>query len=335
MKRKVRCGNVTFGDGNVYVQSMLNVLPDDVDGNVRQALELQGAGCDVIRVSVPEPKDAALVYALKNAVAVPIVADIHFNAKCALEAVSAGADKIRLNPGNFPKDKLAEIVSACNARQIPIRVGLNGGSLEKGNTFLTSAANYINKLEQLGFENIVLSAKASDVKTTIALNRELHNAYPYPLHIGVTEAGTTQMGIVKSAIGIGALLSDGIGDTIRVSLTAPPVDEVYAAHNILKAVGLRGGVNVISCPTCGRTRINIARLADEVNARFGALQRDITIAVMGCAVNGPGEARNADYGIAGGDGEGLLFARGEIIRKVPEDELLAELENLINNPNYF
>ncbi|MCL2634780.1 MAG: flavodoxin-dependent (E)-4-hydroxy-3-methylbut-2-enyl-diphosphate synthase [Oscillospiraceae bacterium] len=331
-KRLVKVGNIVLGDGNITVQSMLNRSPNDIPANTEQALRLQNMGCDIIRVAVPELSDVRLIYALKENVGTPVVADIHFDYKIAIEAVNAGADKIRINPGNIgDNDKVKAVADACRNAGVPIRIGVNSGSV-KGDIVQT-ALEHVALLERFDFYDIVVSVKSSNVLKTIAAYRELAQACPYPLHLGLTEAGTERMGLIKSSIAIGALLSDGIGDTIRVSLTAEPEEEVRAAHDILRAIGKRKGVEIISCPTCGRCRIDVIALANEVDEIIRGnppLEKRLAstgtvVAVMGCAVNGPGECKNADYGITGGDGEGLIFKKGEIIRKVPEHDLITEL----------
>ncbi|MDR0196734.1 MAG: flavodoxin-dependent (E)-4-hydroxy-3-methylbut-2-enyl-diphosphate synthase [Oscillospiraceae bacterium] len=333
MKKKlVKCGGVTFGDGNVYVQSMLSRRADDIRGNIRQALRLVKAGCEVIRAAVPEKKDAALIAALKENVSVPVVADIHYDYKIALEAISAGADKIRLNPGNMGgADRLKKIANACKAANIPIRVGVNSGSVPVSGgvrDLAGYAVENVRLLERFDFDDIVVSVKSSDVPETIKAYRAL-SRFRYPLHIGVTEAGTERAGLLKSAAGIGSLLCDGIGDTVRVSLTAEPEREVAAALDILKIAGIKHaaafGVEVVSCPACGRTKIDVVSLAKRVEGLTRGLKKNIKIAVMGCSVNGPGECKDADLGITGGDGEGLIFKKGAIVRKVAESELLAAL----------
>lgn len=336
-------GNLTLGDGRVYIQSMLNVPADDIEGSVRQAKELEAAGCEIIRAAVPELKNVPLISALKKALSVPVVADIHFDYRIALECVKAGVDKIRINPGNIGgRDKVKAVADACSGKNIPIRIGVNSGSLEKEilrkygsptpEALVESALGHVKLLNECDFDDIVISIKSSDVKRTIEAYRILSEKTEYPLHIGVTEAGTERMGLIKSAVGIGSLLCDGIGDTIRVSLTAEPIKEVYAAKDILKACGLGGGAEIISCPTCGRTRIDLIALANKVEDRLKNVDKPIKVAVMGCAVNGPGEAKEADIGIAGGNGEGLIFKKGEVLRKVPEemllDELMKEIEKL-------
>jgi len=345
--RAVRVGGVTIGGGAaISVQSMLSVPAEDIAGNVAQANRLEAAGCEILRVAVPTVADAKLIAALKEAVAVPVVADIHFDYKIALEAVAAGADKIRLNPGNIGgKERVKKVAAACRARGVPIRIGVNAGSLGAGmpppaegenqlcRAMVAGALSHAQLLEQCDFYDIVLSLKASDVHTTVAAYRLAAEMCDYPLHLGVTEAGTARMGLIKSAAGIGSLLLDGIGDTIRVSLTDEPEAEVRAAIDILRAIGLRNDrPQVISCPSCGRTKIDLIGLAKRVEAALADCRKPITVAVMGCAVNGPGEAKHADVGLAGGDGCALLFARGEVLRRVPEaealDELLKEISKL-------
>ncbi len=336
MKKLVKVGRCTLGDGHIYIQSMLNVPAEDVDGNVRQAKELEAAGCEIIRVSVPSLGDVRLIEALKNAVEIPVVADIHFDYRIAVECAAAGVDKIRINPGNIGgDDKVKAVVDACRSRSIPIRIGVNSGSLEKKllekygapvpEALVESAMGHVEILRRFDFDDIVISIKSSDVKRTISAYRQLSEKCPYPLHLGVTETGTERMGVIKSAIGIGSLLCDGIGDTIRVSLTADPIREIYAAKDILKAVGMGEGVRIVACPTCGRTKIDLISLAGRVEEATRGIKKNIKIAVMGCVVNGPGEAADADVGIAGGNGEGLIFRKGEILRKVSEERLLDEL----------
>lgn len=344
--KKVKVGNLTLGDGHIYIQSMLNVPADDIEGNVRQAKELEAAGCEIIRTAVPDIKNVELIYALKNAVGIPVVADIHFDYRIALECVAAGADKIRINPGNIGSpDRVKAVADACRRNNVPIRIGVNSGSVERellkkygGPTapaLAESASRHIRMLEEADFDDIVISVKSSDVKLMTESYRLIHKSYDYPLHLGVTEAGTERMGIIKSAAGIGSLLLDGIGDTIRVSLTDAPVREIYAAKDILKAVGIGGGVKIVSCPTCGRTGIDLISIAKQVEERTRDITADIKIAVMGCVVNGPGEAREADIGIAGAKGEGIIFKKGEIIRRVPEeklvDELMSEIGKIVSN----
>lgn len=342
--KQVKAGSVAIGGGApVSVQSMLCVKADDIKGNVEQAKRLEKAGCEIIRVSVPDQAAVSLIGALKEAVSVPIVADIHFDYRLALESVAAGVDKVRINPGNIGgDDHVKAVASACRAAGVPIRIGVNSGSLEKEilarygsptpEAMVESGLYHISLLEKFDFDDIVLSLKSSDTK-------RMYDAYVlaaekcrYPLHLGVTEAGTERMGLIKSSAGIGGLLLRGIGSTIRVSLTEDPVLEVKSAIDLLRSLGLRsGGIRFVSCPTCGRTAIDLIGLAKAAQERFGNLEKDITVAIMGCAVNGPGEAREADLGIAGGNGCGLLFRKGEILRKVPEDKLLDALAEEINN----
>ncbi len=327
-KMQVKAGNVRIGGGaKISVQSMLNVPSTDIEGSVAQAKRLEEAGCEIIRAAIPDMDAVRLIPALKEAVGVPIVADIHFNYKLALEACAAGVDKIRINPGNIGSDdRVKAVADACKSRGIPIRIGVNSGSLEKEilakyghptpQALCDSALYHASLLEKFDFHDIVLSMKSSTVGTMIQAYELASQQCDYPLHLGVTEAGTERMGIIKSAAGIGSLLMHGIGDTIRVSLTADPVREVYAAHDILRALDLKeGGVQFVSCPTCGRTRIDLVRIANEVEERLRGCEKNIKVAVMGCVVNGPGEAKEADIGIAGGDGCGLVFKKGEVICK--------------------
>ncbi len=329
------------GGAPVTVQSMTNTKTSDIEATSAQIRRLAAAGCDIVRVAVPD-EDAARAFAeIKKRAEIPVVADIHFSHKLAIMACEAGADKIRINPGNIGgEDKVRAVASACRERGVPIRIGVNGGSLERDlldkyggvtkEALVESALRHIRLLERAAFDDICVSVKTSDTALTIEAYRLLSRTVDYPLHLGVTEAGTEYMGVIKSAVGIGALLSEGIGDTLRVSLTAPPEREVKAGIAILKALGLRrSGAELISCPTCGRTRIDLIDIAEAVERRLEQLDRDITVAVMGCAVNGPGEARRADYGIAGGDGVGVLFKKGEIVKKVPMDKLVGELFALI------
>lgn len=336
--KQVRVGDILIGGGApLTVQSMLNVIAEDREGNIKQAKALAAAGCQIIRVAVPNMEAVRLIDAVKNAVDVPVVADIHFDYRLALECVNAGVDKIRINPGNIgAQDRIKAVANACGNHGIPIRIGVNAGSLEKeilarfgsptAQALVASALYHASLLEQFGFDDIVLSMKSSNVPTMVQAYELASEQCAYPLHLGVTEAGTKHMGIIKSAMGIGALLLQGIGDTLRVSLTADPVDEVFAGFDILKALGLKkDSPYLISCPTCGRTKIDIITLASEVERRLAGCTKPIKIAIMGCVVNGPGEAKEADIGIAGGDGEGLLFKKGKIIRKIPENRLIDEL----------
>ena len=337
-KIQVKAGRLTIGGGApVSIQSMLNVPSTDIEGSVRQAKALEAAGCQVIRAAIPDMDAVRLIPALKEAVSAPIVADIHFNYKLALEACAAGVDKIRINPGNIGSDdRVKAVAQACKSRGIPIRIGVNSGSLEKEilakyghptpQALCDSALYHASLLEKFDFYDIVLSMKSSTVGTMVEAYELAAQQCDYPLHLGVTEAGTERMGVIKSAAGIGALLLRGIGDTIRVSLTADPVREVYAANDILRALDLKeGGVQFVSCPTCGRTRIDLVKIAGEVEERLRGCEKNIKVAVMGCVVNGPGEAKEADIGIAGGDGCGLVFKKGEIIAKVDEDMLVDAL----------
>ena len=343
MKKTVRAGSATFGNGHIYIQSMLNVRADDIGNSVKQAVELEKAGCEIIRAAVPKIENAALIPALKEAVSVPIVADIHFDYRIALKCAEVGVDKIRINPGNIEAaENVKAVAEACRKRNIPIRIGVNSGSLEKKvlekygkpvpEAFVESALENVRLLNMYDFDDIVISIKSSDVKTTIDAYRLLSERTEYPLHLGVTETGTAHMGIIKSAVGIGSLICDGIGDTIRVSLTADPKEEVQAAKDILKACGIGGGVNIVACPTCGRTQIDLIGLANKVEKAVEGIDRDLKIAVMGCVVNGPGEAREADLGIAGGKGKAVIFRKGEVLRTVNEedalDALLGEIEKL-------
>lgn len=334
-------GGVAVGGGApVSVQSMLNIPWEDTAGNVKQAKELAAAGCDIVRVAVPTKESVRLVEAIKSAVDIPLVADIHFDYRLALESVAAGVDKIRLNPGNIGgDDRVKAVAQACGQRGVPIRIGVNSGSLEKEilakyghptpEAMVESGLYHAGLLQKYDFADIVLSLKSSDVKGTVSAYRLAAQRCDFPLHLGVTEAGTSRMGIIKSAVGIGGLLLDGIGDTIRVSLTAPPVEEISAARDILKAIGKGIGPTIVSCPTCGRTKIDLIRLAGEVEAALVSCELPITVAVMGCVVNGPGEAKEADIGVAGGDGVGLLFRKGEIVRKVGQEEIVPALLEMV------
>lgn len=334
--KQVKVKNLTLGDGHIYIQSMLNVSSDDIEGSVKQAVELEKSGCEIIRAAIPDKEAVALIPAIKSAVNIPLVADIHFDYRLALLAAEAGIDKIRINPGNIgDMDRVKAVADACANRNIPIRIGVNSGSVEKqllakygGPTpeaLVESAMNHVSMLNRFDFDDIVISIKSSNVKNMIAAYRKMSETANYPLHLGVTEAGTERMGIIKSSIGIGSLLADGIGDTIRVSLTGDPVREVYAARDILKGLGMADGVEFVSCPTCGRTRIDLIKVAGEVEEALSQVKKNIKVAVMGCIVNGPGEAKEADIGIAGGDGCAVLFKKGEILRKVPETEIVSEL----------
>ena len=338
MTKQFMVGNVAVGGGApVSIQSMCNTKTSDVTATVAQIHQLEDAGCEIVRVAVPDMAAAEAVAHIKTQIHIPLVADIHFNHKLALACVERGIDAIRINPGNIgPVENVRAVADACQVRGIPIRVGVNGGSLEKelraksggvtAEALVESALGQVRLLNRFGFDNICISVKCSDVPLTIAAYRLLYEQTDYPLHLGVTEAGTPSMGMVKSAMGIGGLLCLGIGDTIRVTLTADPVEEIYAARKILRAAGLRkDGVNLIACPTCGRTQIDLIPIAEEVERRLAGCSKNITVAVMGCAVNGPGEAAAADIGIAGGSGEGLLFRKGEVLCKVPQERLVDAL----------
>ncbi len=335
--KEIKIGNKKIGAGNkILVQSMLNVISTDVAGNVEQAKRLEAAGCDIVRVSVPDLEAVRLVGAIKNATNIPLVADIHFDYKIALECAAAGVDKIRINPGNIgSSDRVKAVADACKQKNIPIRIGVNSGSLDKeilkkhgavtAAALCESALTQAKMLEKFDFDDIVISIKSSDVRKTIDAYRMVSAQCNYPLHLGVTEAGSARMGLIKSSIGIGSLLSDGIGDTIRVSLTDIPEKEVDAGHDILRAIGLEKGVQIVSCPTCGRTKIDLIKIAAEVENALKDVKKDIKVAVMGCVVNGPGEAADADIGIAGGDKCAVLFKKGEIICKIPENEIVNRL----------
>lgn len=345
MTKQIIVGSVAVGGGApVTIQSMCNTKTEDVSATVAQIKALEQAGCEIVRVTVPTMEAAKAVSAIKEQISIPLVADIHFDFRLAVEAAVRGADKIRINPGNIGgEDNVKAVVDACRTRRLPIRIGVNGGSLEKSllakygrvtpEALVESAMGHIALLEKFDFDDICVSVKSSDVPLNMAAYQLLHERIAYPLHLGVTEAGTPTMGLLKSAIGIGGLLCEGIGDTMRVSLTADPVEEVYAAKRILQACGIRrSGVNLVSCPTCGRTSYNMIPIAEELEKRLADCKKNITVAVMGCIVNGPGEASAADIGVAGGKGEGLIFRKGEILYKVPQeklvDALMEEIEKL-------
>lgn len=338
MKREVTVGGVKIGgESPISIQSMTNTDTRNVKETVDQIKRLETAGCQIIRVAVPDMEAATAVGEIKKQIKIPLVSDIHFDYRLALECIKNGVDKVRINPGNIgDKERVKMVVDACRERNIPIRIGVNGGSLEKdllkkygkptADALVESALSHVKILEDLDFFDIVVSIKVSDVPTMLEAYRKFNEISDIPLHVGVTEAGTKQAGMVKSAVGIGALLSEGIGNTMRVSLTADPVEEIYAAKEILKVLGLKKqGAELISCPTCGRTRIDMIPIAEEMEKRLRDIDKDIKVAVMGCAVNGPGEAREADIGVAGGVGEGLIFKKGEILRKVKEDEIIPAL----------
>ena len=342
MTKQILVGGIPIGGGApVSIQSMTNTRTDDVEATLHQIRTLAAAGCEIIRVAVPDMAAARAVGKIKEGSPIPVVVDIHFDYKLALEAIAAGADKVRINPGNIGgADHVKAVARACAQREIPIRIGVNGGSLEKSllakyggvcpEAMVESAFGHIRLLNQFDFDDICVSLKSSSVPVTMKAYQLMREKSNYPLHIGVTEAGTVRMGTLKSAVGIGGLLALGIGDTMRVSLSADPVEEIYAAREILKAAGIRKeGAELVSCPTCGRTRIDLIALANEVEERLKEVDKPITVAVMGCVVNGPGEASAADCGIAGGVGEGLLFQKGQIVKKVPQEQLVDELFALI------
>lgn len=341
--KPVKLNNLTLDGNHIYVQSMLNVISTDIAGNVAQAKTLEKAGCEIIRVSIPDQAALELIPAIKRETSVPLVADIHFDYRLALAAAERGIDKIRINPGNIgSEERVKAVADECRRRQIPIRIGVNSGSLEKSilekygaptaEALCESGMNEIRALERCGFEDIIISLKSSNVQTMISAYRLIAQQTDHPLHLGVTEAGTYKMGLIKSSIGIGSLLADGIGETIRVSLTDDPIREVEAGYDILRALGKTGGVRIVSCPTCGRTKIDLIGLAHRVEEAFKGIEKDITVAVMGCVVNGPGEAREADIGLAGGDGCAVIFKKDKIIGKFSEEDalsaLLAEIDKL-------
>ena len=342
MSRGVKVGNLLIGGGNpIVIQSMTNTTTSDVEATVNQIKKLEAAGCQMVRMTINNEEAAKAIGEIKKRVDVPLCADIHFDYKLALLAIENGIDKLRINPGNIGSDEnIKAVVEKAKEKNIPIRIGVNSGSIEKhilekygkptADGMVESAMYHINLLEKNGFNDIVVSLKASNVKMMVEAYRKISKLVDYPLHLGVTEAGTAFQGTVKSAIGIGALLVDGIGDTIRVSLTEDPVEEIKVAKEILKVLGLiEAGVEIVSCPTCGRTEIDLIGLAKKVEKEFENENRKIKIAVMGCVVNGPGEAREADYGVAGGKGVGVLFKKGQIVKKVDESEILIELKKLI------
>ena len=340
MKRRktvpVSVGDLVLGGNRIYIQSMLNVPSTDIAGSVRQAEALGAAGCEILRAAIPDKDAVKLIPAIKEKVSIPLVADIHFDYRLALEALEAGIDKIRINHGNIGSpDRIKAVAVACSNRGVPIRIGVNSGSVEKhilekyggptADALVESGLYNAQLLEKFDFHQIVISLKSSNVETMIEAYRKLAERCDYPLHLGVTEAGTERMGLIKSAIGIGSLLADGIGDTIRVSLTADPIREIAAAKDILRALDLdEGAPQIVSCPTCGRTRIDLISLANAVEERLRTVKKPIKVAVMGCIVNGPGEAKEADIGIAGGDGCAVLFKKGKVLRKVSEDRILEE-----------
>ena len=339
--REIKIGNLYIGGENpIIIQSMTNTPTEDVEKTVAQIKELEKAGCELVRVTVNTEKAAEAIKEIKKQINIPLVADIHFDYKLALKAMENGIDKLRINPGNIGDDeKVRLVVEKAKELNVPIRIGVNSGSVEKkilekygrvtADGMVESAMYHVNLLEKYGFNNIIISLKASNVKMMVDAYRKISELVDYPLHLGVTEAGTEFQGTVKSAIGIGSLLVDGIGNTIRVSLTENPAEEIKVAKEILKVLGLREGVEIVSCPTCGRTQIDLIGLAKKVEKEFGNIEKNIKIAVMGCVVNGPGEAKEADIGVAGGKGEGLLFKKGEIVKKVKEEEIIPELRKML------
>ena len=340
--RKIKVGNLVLGGNNkVYIQSMTNTKTKDVNSTVKQILDLERVGCEIIRVACLDKEDAKAIKEIKKKIHIPIVADIHFDYEIALEAIKSGVDKIRINPGNIgSKDRIKKVVEACKEKNIPIRIGVNSGSLEKDllvngkvtvKAMIESARRHVEILESLGFYDICISLKASDLDLCIKTYEEASKVFNYPLHIGITEAGTAFSGTIKSSIGLGILLNKGIGNTIRVSLSDDPIEEVKVAKEILKDCNLyKDSAKLVSCPTCGRTQIDLIPIAKEVEEYLQTVNKDIKVAVMGCAVNGPGEAKDADIGIAGGIGEALLFKKGEIIKKVPQEEIVDVLKEEID-----
>ena len=342
--RVIQIGNKVIGGGNpILIQSMTNTKTENVEATVAQIKALEAAGCDIIRSTVPTMEAAEAFSKIKKQINIPIVADIHFDYRLAIAAIENGADKIRINPGNIGgRDKLNAVVSAAKERNVPIRVGVNSGSLEKpliekyggvtAEGIVESALDKVHMIEDAGYENMVVSIKSSNVLMCVKAHEKLAPVCPYPLHVGITESGTVRGGNIKSSVGLGIILNEGIGDTIRVSLTGDPVEEILTARTILKTLGLKkGGVEIVSCPTCGRTNIDLIDLADRVERLVAGYDLPIKVAVMGCVVNGPGESREADLGVAGGIGEGILFKHGEILKKVPEDQLLNALKDELDN----
>lgn len=343
MTRRVKVGNVNIGGGApVSIQTMLDIPSYDIEGNVKQACQVEQAGCEILRIAVPDVAALSTFEAVKKSISIPLVADIHFDYKLALGAIDAGADKVRINPGNIgSEDRVRAVVDKCKEYSVPIRIGVNAGSIEKSilskygsatpDALCDSALNEIKILESMDFKDIVVSIKTSSPQDTVSAYRKISGLIDYPLHIGVTESGTIKSGTVKSAAALGTLLFEGIGDTMRVSLTDSPVNEVKTGIEILKACGMRKGPEVVSCPTCGRTRIDVKTLASQVESMISGLNKPIKVAVMGCVVNGPGESRDADIGITGGNGEGIIFIKGEIVEKVKENELLTTLDEYIKD----
>lgn len=342
--KEIHIGDKVIGAGNpILIQSMTNTRTEDVAATVSQIHRLEAAGCEIIRSTVPTLEAAKAIAEIKKEISIPIVADIHFDYKMAVAAIENGADKVRINPGNIGSDeKVLEVIKAAKERNIPIRIGVNSGSMEKdliekyngvtADGLVESALRNVRRVEDMGYDNLVVSLKSTNVLMCVEAHKKIADKMPYPLHVGITESGTVFSGNIKSGIGLGMILGEGIGDTIRVSLTDDPVEEIRAAKIVLRTLGLRkGGIEVISCPTCGRTKIDIIELAKRAEAVAERYPLDIKLAVMGCAVNGPGEAREADLGIAGGCGEGLIFKHGEILKKVPESELFDALEEELKN----
>lgn len=342
--KEIHIGNRVIGHGNpILIQSMTNTRTEDVKATVEQIHRLEAAGCEIIRSTVPTMEAAKAIAQIKKEISIPIVADIHFDYKMAVAAIENGADKVRINPGNIGSDeKLLEVVKAAKERNIPIRVGVNSGSMEKdliekyggvtAKGLVESAIRNVNRIEDMGYDNLVVSLKSTNVCMCVEAHKEIAGKIPYPLHVGITESGTAFSGNIKSGIGLGMILSEGIGDTIRVSLTGDVVDEIRSARIILRTLNLRKeGIEVVSCPTCGRTRIDLIGLATKVEEIAEKYPLNIKLAVMGCVVNGPGEAKEADLGVAGGNGEGLIFKKGEIFKKVPETEILKALEEELKN----
>lgn len=344
LTKQIHVGSVAIGGGApVSIQSMTNTDTKDIEATVAQILALKEAGCDIIRAAINDEEDAKAIGEIKARTEMPFIADIQFDYRLALMAIEHGCDCLRINPGNIGgKERVQAIVDACNKKTIPIRIGVNSGSLHQEmidqyggvnrRSIVESALKQIRELEEMGFTNVKVALKSSNVVETIEACRLFSEMSDYPLHLGVTEAGPKLSGSIKSAVGIGTLLAEGIGDTIRVSLTDDPIEEVYTAREILRSLGLRKeGINLVSCPTCARTKINLIEIVEEAQKRLSSMKKNVTVAIMGCAVNGPGEAREADYGIAGGSGEGILFAKGKVIRKVPESELLDVLIEAVEN----
>jgi len=344
LTKEVSVGNIKIGNNNkITVQSMTTTDTRDIKATIKQIKELEDAGCDIVRVAVVDMDAARAIKEIKKEIKIPIIADIHFDYKLALESIESGVDGVRINPGNIgDTEKVRKVVKKCREKNLKIRIGVNGGSLEKEllekygeatpEALVESAMNHIKILEDLEFYNIVISLKSSDIHKTIKAYELISKKVDYPLHIGITESGSIKKGTIKSSIGVGYLLLNGIGDTLRISLTGNPVEEVYVGKQILRSLGLLNDkIKVISCPTCGRCRVDLINIVSQVEKRIDNIEKDITVAIMGCAVNGPGEAKEADIGIAGGNGEGLLFKKGEIIRKINSDDLVNELVNEINN----